>query len=83
MFKLKQNMLDITVHKVTFQVWKDKVIPEEWEITCTAYKKDQLQLNNHRGATLLNMGYKILSSILDEWLQLHANKIVGNYQCGF
>jgi hypothetical protein len=78
--------MDITLHKLICQAWKDEVIPEQWEegLTCPVYRKgDQLQPNNYRGITLVNAGYKVLSSILNERLQPYVEKIVGNYQCGF
>jgi hypothetical protein len=68
---------------VICQVWKDEVIPEQWEegFICRIYKKgDQLQTCNYRGITRLNMGYKIFSNILYELLQPYVEKIVGNYQ---
>jgi hypothetical protein len=86
LFKIKQNVLDIPLHKVIYQVWKDEVIPEQWEegLICPIYKKgDQLQPINYRGITLLNTGYKIFSNILYERLQTYVEKTVRNYQSGF
>jgi hypothetical protein len=71
LFTIKQNVLDITLHKVICEVWKDEVIPEQWEegLICPVYKKgDQLQPSNYRYITLLNTGYRIFSNILYEWL---------------
>jgi mannosyltransferase OCH1-like enzyme len=36
LFKIKQNVLDIALHKVICQIWKDEVIPEQWKegLTC-------------------------------------------------
>jgi hypothetical protein len=30
LFKIKQNVLDITLHKIIYQVWTDEIILEEW-----------------------------------------------------
>jgi hypothetical protein len=31
LFKIQQNVLAITLHKVIFQLWEDEIIPEQWE----------------------------------------------------
>ncbi|XP_071041222.1 uncharacterized protein [Parasteatoda tepidariorum] len=62
-------------------------LPIEWEkgSICLIFKKgDQPECPNYRGITLLNMAY-IKSSPIFFLLRLQpfADKVVGNYQCGF
>jgi hypothetical protein len=41
---MKQNALEITLHKAIWQVWKDEFILEQWEegFICPIYKKGRL-----------------------------------------
>jgi len=48
------------------------------------YKKgDKTKCTNYRGIALLNVSYKVLSNILYEKLNVYAEEILGDYQCGF
>ena len=42
-----------------------------------------MECSNYRGISLLNIAYKILSSILFMRISPFAENIIGNYQCGF
>jgi hypothetical protein len=79
--RMNTPLQDKKMYKVICQVWKDEVVPEQWEegLICLIYKKNQLQPNNYRGITVLNTGYKTFSNTLYEWLQPYEEKTVGNY----
>ena len=52
-------------------------------ITPIFKKGDPKECKNHRGISVLNSAYKILSSILCERLKPFLQNIIGDYQCGF
>jgi sorting nexin-29 len=86
LLKTKQEIIELTLQRIICQIWKEEIIPEQWEdgLICPIHKKgDQLELNDYRGITLLNSGYKIFSNLLHEHLQPYMESIVGKYQCGF
>jgi len=77
LLKIKQEIIQVTFHKMVCQIWEMEIIPEQWEdglICCIHENVDQLELN---------MGYKIFCNILYEGLQPYMENIVGKYQCGF
>jgi hypothetical protein len=52
LFKIKQNVLDVTLFKVIRHVWDDEVFPEQCEegLICPSYKKvDHSEPSNYRG----------------------------------
>lgn len=62
------------------EIWERKEMPKEWnrEIIVPLHKKDdQLQCDNYRGITLLNVTYKILANILFDRLQPYVEKVIG------
>jgi hypothetical protein len=85
LLKTKQEIMAVTLQRRVCQIWKEEIIPEQWEdgLIWPIRKKDQLELNSYRGIALLNTGYKIFSKILYECLQPYLESIVGKYQCGF
>ena len=61
-------------------------MPKEWKesIIVPIYKKsDKTNRSNYRGISLLPTTYKILSNILLSRLIPYAEKVIGDYQCGF
>jgi sorting nexin-29 len=67
-------------------IWTNENMPDEWKtgIICLLHKKgDPMQCANYRGISLLNTTYKIFSKIMYTQLLPYAEKVTGNYQCGF
>jgi hypothetical protein len=46
-------------------------------------KRDKTECPNYRGVTLLNVVYKIFSTIWARKLSPYSKEIWGEYQCGF
>jgi sorting nexin-29 len=68
------------------KMWRDEKMPDDWEVELIVplFKKgDKMKGENYRVITLLNVVYKILSSIILEWLKEYSEQILGGYQCGF
>jgi sorting nexin-29 len=61
-------------------------MPDDWKVGVIVllFKKgDKMKCENYRGITLLNVTYKILSSIILERLKEYSKEILGEYQCSF
>jgi hypothetical protein len=43
---------------------------------------EKLQCENSRGISLLNVLYKIFTNILTQYLEIYAEGILSDYQCG-
>ncbi|KAL4148591.1 hypothetical protein QTP88_002780 [Uroleucon formosanum] len=72
-------------YKLILLIWQKEQFPKEWEtaIICPIFKKnDQKQVINYREISLLDVGYKVVSSLLLGRLQKYAEEIIGSYQCG-
>lgn len=67
-------------------IWRNKKMPIDWKeaIIIPLHKKgDKKILDNYRGNSLLNLGYKILSKILLKRVEEQLGPTIGEYQCGF
>jgi hypothetical protein len=74
------------LHALICKIWRDEKMPDDWKVGLIVplFKKgDKTKCENYRGITVLNVGYKILSSIILEWLKEYSEEILGEYQCGF
>jgi hypothetical protein len=68
------------------KIWKDEKMPDDWKVGLIVplFKEgDKMKCENYRGITLLNVAYKILSSIILERFKEYLKEILGKYQCGF
>jgi sorting nexin-29 len=66
--------------------WEKKRIPIDWKdsIICPIYKKgDRMQCKNYRPITLMNVAYKIFTTILSNRLSQIMESKLGEYQAGF
>jgi len=83
--KIAGQQLREKIYRLVLLIWQKEQIPKEWEtaIICPIFKKnDPKQIVNYRGISLLDVGYKVLSSLLLGRLQKYAEEIIGSYQCG-
>ncbi|KAE9542653.1 hypothetical protein AGLY_002564 [Aphis glycines] len=86
LLKLGGQNLTKNLHDLIQQIWIKEKIPKEWNesLICPIFKKgNRNKVENYRGITLLNSGYKILSLIILKRLQVYTDEIVGDYQSGF
>ena len=74
------------IQQLIASVWTSKSMPEEWQ-SCILFpihkKGDKRDCKNYRGISLLNVIYKIFSNALYKRMEPVAEKILGDYQCGF
>jgi sorting nexin-29 len=74
------------LHVLICKIWRDEKMPDDWKVglIVSLFKKgNKMRCENYRGITLLNVAYKILSSIILEQLKEYSEKILGEYQYGF
>ncbi|XP_025419018.1 uncharacterized protein LOC112689494 [Sipha flava] len=78
LLKLGRQNLTKNLHNLIQQIWTKEKIPKEWnELICPIFKKgSRNKVENYRGITLLNSGYKILSLIILKRLQIYTDEIV-------
>jgi hypothetical protein len=74
------------IYNLIRKIWNDEQMPMDWDegIIYPIYKKgDWSVCSNYRGITLLNVTYKIFTSLLHNRLQKFAEREIGDYQAGF
>ncbi|MGI4816809.1 MAG: reverse transcriptase domain-containing protein [Janthinobacterium lividum] len=74
------------IHQIIAKIWTDETWIEEWNcswINPIHKKGDKTLCSNYRGISILNVAYKIFSTILCDRLKPYLNDIIGSYQCGF
>ncbi|KAG7296948.1 hypothetical protein JYU34_019852 [Plutella xylostella] len=74
------------LYELLLKIWEAKQQPQEWNtgVICPVHKKGcKKKCTNYRGIALLPTAYKILSYVLLKRLEPYAEKILGDYQCGF
>jgi hypothetical protein len=79
MIKCGEEILNRRIYELICRIWENEEIPDRWRmgIVCPIFKKgDQLTCSNYRGITLLDMVYKVFSSILNQRLKIIVELIV-------
>jgi sorting nexin-29 len=74
------------IHQLIKIILEKEQMPQEWStvIICPIYKQSvKLECHNYRGISLLNVSYKIFTTLLTRWIEPYAEGIIGDYQCGF
>lgn len=74
------------VYDLICDIWESEVMPKDWNIALLRpiHKKgNTLLCSNYRGISLLNITYKIFTSILAKYIEPYAEQSFGEYQCGF
>lgn len=86
MVKCGGEALHTKIYELIKRIWRQERMPKGWYegIIVTIRKKgDAEKCENYRGITLLNVAYKILSTVIHNRLREYTEKIIGNYQFGF
>lgn len=84
--KLGGDTLREKISVLIQRIWEEEVMPACWTevLLCPVYKKgDRAECQNYRGIALQDVTYKLLAMIIRNRLKNAAERIVGEYQCGF
>jgi hypothetical protein len=74
------------IQKLTNSIWNKDKLPQQWkEITTVPIynKNDKTGCCNYSGISLLSTTKHILPNILQSRLTSHADRIIGDNECGF
>lgn len=86
MVTLILNSLNEDLLKLVNAVWQKEEVPQAWNeaIIVPVFKKgDKIKAENYRGIALLDVGYKVFSTILNNRLKPVTEEAIGDYQSGF
>uniref|UniRef100_T1GG80 Reverse transcriptase domain-containing protein n=1 Tax=Megaselia scalaris TaxID=36166 RepID=T1GG80_MEGSC len=84
LFKAAHMNFNSAFHPLLLQIWNAERMPTEWSdnIIRPFHKKgDKKDCTNYRRIGVLNIGYKIMASILCERLRAPVILIIRSYQC--
>jgi len=86
LIKSAGKKMERKIYNLIRKIWEDEQMPMDWEegIIYPIYKKGNRSVcSNYRGIALLNVTYKIFTSLLHNRLQKIAEREIGDYQAGF
>jgi hypothetical protein len=72
LIKNASRELKMRLYVLICKIWRDEKTPDNFKVGLTVplFKKgDKMKCENYQGIMLLNVTYKILSSIILEWLK--------------
>jgi len=86
LIKSAGEKMEQKIYNLIRKIWQDEQMPKDWEegIIYPIYKEDDRSVcSNYRGITLLNVTYKIFTSLLHNSLQKITERKIGDYQVRF
>ncbi|XP_073986277.1 uncharacterized protein [Rhodnius prolixus] len=86
MVKLGGDRIRKEIYDLILEVWLEERMPREWAsaMIFPIHKKgNRLKCSNYRGISLLSVVYKILATLITERVSIVAERVLGEYQCGF
>ncbi|KAL4147798.1 hypothetical protein QTP88_002147 [Uroleucon formosanum] len=86
LLKLRGPSLTDGIFNLISMIWRKEEIPTDWRtsVICPIFKiSDPKCIENYRGISLLDVGYKVLSICLLRRIQDVSEQMIGDYQCGF
>uniref|UniRef100_A0A803TK36 Reverse transcriptase domain-containing protein n=1 Tax=Anolis carolinensis TaxID=28377 RepID=A0A803TK36_ANOCA len=86
-YKTFQDMLSIPLQKVMNRILEGEKVPQTWEnaniVLIPKKNTDNAKVSNYRPISLLNVDYKIFTSVLAERLKKVLAERINEDQCGF
>ncbi|CAH2008602.1 unnamed protein product [Acanthoscelides obtectus] len=79
------GLLKQHIHELILRIWREEEMPSDWElalITTLLKKGEETDCSNYRGISLLDVVYKILSTLLKMRLEKIIDPQLGDYQAG-
>ncbi|KAE8738306.1 hypothetical protein FOCC_FOCC016216 [Frankliniella occidentalis] len=76
----------VALRNIIVRIIKEGDMPTEWKksiLMPLPKKGDLTQCTNYRGIALLCVAYKVFAYFIHRRLAPYANRLVGEYQCGF